>query len=172
MKQPSSQSQDNSADSKATVTVKPMRFREAREVHRVFVKALLQHFEHFDDSYKQAVLAQNTLASLARAALTPSRVILVAKDQTAIIGYMIASVPRDKNGQLYWLFVDSAYRGQNIGLMLLSRGLKVMKTKGAHTATLVTHDHAKYYARQGFKLIEKVPDGKYIKYVLTYDLNR
>lgn len=149
-----------------------MRLRDARRVHQVFVDALMAHFEHFDDSYKQSVLADNTLVGMAWAAVHPRRIILVAKDNAKIIGYIIASVPRDKNGQMYWLFVDPAYRGQNIGLQLLSRGLKEMAARGAHTASLVTHDHAKYYARQGFRLIEKIPDGQYTKYVLAYDLSR
>jgi N-acetylglutamate synthase-like GNAT family acetyltransferase len=115
-------------------------------------------------------LAENNLWSMVKGVVHPRRILLVAKDRGRIIGYVIGSVPAGGHGQIYWLFVGPDYRGQNVGLALLSRILKVMQAKGAKRATLITHDHAPYYARQGFKLIEKVQDGKATKYVLSYHL--
>ncbi len=156
----------------AAATIAPLRLRDAREAHAVFVNALLHDFDYFDSAYKQVVLAENNLVSMMRAVLLPSRLLLVAKDQGRIVGYVIGSVPKNGNGQIYWLFVDRAYRGQNLGLALLSRILKIMAAKGASQAALITHDHATYYARQGFKMIEQVPDGRHTRYVLTYTFER
>jgi ribosomal protein S18 acetylase RimI-like enzyme len=154
------------------VTVEALRLRHTRQAHNVFEDALLHHFAYFDMDYKQRVLADNSLGRMVRAVLRPSRIILVARDQGRIIGYVIGSAPRDGNAQVYWLFVKPEYRGQNVGLMLLSRALKQMTAKGAHTATLITHDHAKYYARQGFRLIKTMPAGGTMNYILSYDLRR
>jgi ribosomal protein S18 acetylase RimI-like enzyme len=152
------------------IIIQPLRLHESHRAHALFVDALTNHFDYFDDSYRQQVLAENTLWSMMKGTVHPNRVLLVAKDQGRIIGYVIGSTPPQSHAQIYWLFVDPAYRGQNVGLALLSRILKHMRNKGADKASLVTHDHAKYYARQGFKLIRKEHDGKIIKYVLTYSL--
>jgi len=154
------------------IRVAPLRLRQAREAHSVFTDALMNHFTYFDAGYKQKVLAENSLAKMMRGVFRPSRLLLVAQHGDRIIGYVIASVPRNGNGQVYWLFVNPDYRGQNIGLMLLSRALRIMAAKGAHTATLITHDHAKYYARQGFRLIKQVSEGSAMHYILSYDLRR
>ncbi len=150
------------------VIIEPLRLRNVHEAQAVFVEALMNHFDYFDDTYKQMVLAQHQPEHLVRTVLHRRRFMLVAKLQGRIIGYVIGSVPRDGRGQIYWLFVDPNVRGRNIGLMLLSRILRAMQRKGATEAQLVTHDHAKYYARQGFRLVKKIKNGTLIEYVLAY----
>ncbi len=158
------------AKSSVSVRIQPLRLSDTHRARAIFVDALLNHFEHFEPSYKQTVLAENSWWNMVKGVMHPRRILLVAKDGGRIIGYVIGSVPSGAHAQVYWLFVDPAYRGQNIGLALLSQILKRMRAKGARNATLVTHDHAKYYARQGFKLIERIPDGQAVKYVLSYPL--
>ena len=153
-----------------TITIQPLRLIEARRAHALFVDALTHHFGYFNTAYRQQVLAENTWWSMVKGVIHPRRLLLVAKDGSRVIGYVIGSIPPDQHAQIYWLFVDPDYRGQNIGLALLSRMLKVMRAKGAAKASLLTHDHAKYYARQGFKLVRKEHDGKIDTYVLTYSL--
>ena len=153
------------------IEITPLRLWEAHRARRVFVDALLNHFDYFEPAYKQTVLAQNSYLRMAMGALRPSRLLLVAKHEGRIMGYIIGSVPADKHAQIYWLYVDPACRGENVGLGLLSRLLKSMAALGATEATLVTHGYTKYYARQGFKLIQKVKQGGVDAYVLTYPLN-
>jgi ribosomal protein S18 acetylase RimI-like enzyme len=160
----------SSQSGESKVVIRPLRLSEARRAHGLFVDALTNHFDYFDEAYRRRVLGENTWGSMLRAVLHPRRVILVAKDGRRVIGYVIGSVPSDQHAQVYWLFVSPDYRGQNIGLALLSRILKVMRAQGATKASLLTHDHAKYYLRQGFKLIRKEHDGKIETYVLSYPL--
>lgn len=147
-----------------------MKLRDVLATHRVFRDALQNHFDYFDEAFRRNVLASNRPYHLAAAAIHPSRMVLVAKDGRNIIGYAIGSVPKGGNGQIYWLFVNPDFRGQNLGLKLLSRIMAAMSAKGATEAILVTHTHAKYYARQGFKHVRTVRTGGQIGYVLKYKL--
>jgi N-acetylglutamate synthase-like GNAT family acetyltransferase len=160
----------DSASAKHVIEITPLRLWEAHIARRVFADALLNHFDYFEPAYKSKVLAQNSYLHMAMGVLRPSRLLLVAKHEGRIVGYIIGSVPSDKHAQIYWLYVDPMCRGENIGLGLLSRLLKSMAALGATEATLVTHGYTKYYARQGFKLIQKVKQGGVDAYVLTYPL--
>ncbi len=149
-----------------------MRLRDAAETRRVFVDAVQNHFEYFDQEYRQQILAKNTTFRLALAGLRPRRIVLVAKHRNKIVGYCIASCPKDGIAQIYWLFVDPTLRGSNIGLRLLSRSLKLMEQSGASEAVLVTHNYADYYARQGFKRIKTSMRGEFEEYTLSYPLGK
>ena len=149
-----------------------MRLRDVAETRRVFVDAVQHHFDYFDEQYRQQILVKNNTLRLALAGLRPRRIVLVAKHRNKIVGYCIASSPKDGRAQIYWLFVDPTLRGSNIGLRLLSRTLKLMEQSGASEAVLVTHNYADYYARQGFKRIETTKRGEVEEYTLSYRLGK
>jgi ribosomal protein S18 acetylase RimI-like enzyme len=155
-----------------TIHITPMRLRDVKETRRVFVDAVENHFDYFDADYRAQVLHDNSLIRLAFAGLRPSRIVLVAKHRDSIVGYCIGSIPRDGHAQIYWLFVNPTLRGSNIGLRLLSRILKNMEQAGSHEATLITHNYATYYARQGFKQGEIVKRGEVEEYILSYPLGK
>ena len=147
-----------------------MRLRDARETHDVFVDAVMNHFEYFDENYRTEVLKTNSLLRLAFAGLRPRRIVLVAKHRDKIVGYCIGATPKDGRAQIYWLFVDPTLRGSNIGLKLLSRTLKLMEQAGANEATLITRNYDKYYARQGFNRRDTIKRGDVDEYILSYPL--
>ncbi|MEO7617240.1 MAG: GNAT family N-acetyltransferase [Candidatus Saccharibacteria bacterium] len=153
-----------------TIQITPMRLRDVKETRRVFVDAVENHFDYFDADYRAQVLRDNSLPRLAFAGLRAGRIVLVAKHRDRIVGYCIGSIPKDGHAQIYWLFVDPTLRGSNIGLRLLSRILKMMEQAGSSEATLITHNYATYYARQGFKQLETVKRGKIEEYILSYPL--
>lgn len=153
-----------------TIHISPMRLREVRETRRVFVDAVENHFDYFDAGYRAQVLKDNTVPRLAFAGLRPRRIVLVAKHRDKIVGYCIGSIPKNGNAQVYWLFVNPTLRGSNIGLRLLSRILKIMEQAGSHEATLITHNYATYYARQGFKQKSVIKRGEVEEYILSYPL--
>jgi ribosomal protein S18 acetylase RimI-like enzyme len=149
-----------------------MRLRDVAETRRIFVDAVQNHFDYFDAPYRAEILKSNSTLRLAMAGLRPRRIVLLAKHRDKIVGYCIASSPKDGRAQIYWLFVDPTLRGSNIGLRLLSRSLKIMEQSGASEAVLVTHNYADYYARQGFKRLETTKRGDIEEHTLSYPLGK
>ena len=144
------------------IVIREARLGEVRALEALFVQAVHSHFSYFPAPVRDQVIAQHRSWPLARAVMHPRRVVLIARQAGRLIGYAIGSVPAGSSGQLYWLYVDPEFRGQNIGLSLLSRMLKVQRLKGAVEIILATHDHRRYYERQGFtylerRLIDEVP---------------
>ena len=122
-------------------------------LNRLFVNAVHNHFQYFPDHVRQRVIRDHSLWRLALAAADPRRVVLTAKQDHRIIGYAIGAKPTTGPAQLYWLYVEPDHRGSNIGLSLLSRMLKHLGAKGATDVSIATHDHRRYYERQGFKWV-------------------
>lgn len=158
--------------SHSTVKIMPMSLRDIVETRRVFVDAVENHFEYLDPQYRKEVLRSNSLLHLALSAVRPRRYVLVSKHRGRIVGYVIGSAPRDGRAQIYWLFVDPSLRGSNIGLKLLSRILKLIEQSGATEAVLITHSYAKYYMRQGFKLVDTVKRGDVEEYILSFPMGK
>lgn len=151
-----------------TIKVMPMSLRDVVETHKVFVNAVEGHFEYLDDAHRRDVLRTNSLPRLALTLVRPRRVILVAKHRGQIVGYVIGSIPKSGRAQIYWLFVAPGLRGSNIGLRLLSRLLAMMERAGAESASLVTYKYAKYYTRQGFRLVDKIQHDGIEEYILNF----
>lgn len=128
---------------------------DLRSLNRLFVQAVRSHFAYFPDDVQDQVIRDHRLLQLAKAILHPQRLVLVARQNGKLVGYAIGSAPKGGSGQLYWLYVDPSCRGQNIGLSLLSRALKQLAQQGANEVVLATHDHRRYYERQGFGFVER-----------------
>jgi predicted N-acetyltransferase YhbS len=124
-------------------------------LNRLFSRAVTQHFSYFPESVQRKVIRDHSIPRLIRATIDPRRVILVAKCEGKIIGYAIGAAPAVGPAQLFWLYVDLKFRGENTGLSLLSRMLKHLAAMGARQVSIATHDHRAYYERQGFKFAEK-----------------
>ncbi|MBW3537903.1 GNAT family N-acetyltransferase [Candidatus Parcubacteria bacterium] len=122
-------------------------------MHRLLTRAVQTSFNYFPADYQRQVIRGNSPLRLFRSLLQPSRKVLVATSGGNIIGYAIGSVPRNGNGQLYWLYVKPDFRGQKAGAGLLSRMLELQRTQGAHEVIVVTHDYRQYYERRGFSYL-------------------
>jgi predicted N-acetyltransferase YhbS len=122
-------------------------------LRRLFVGAVHNHFQYFPDHVRRRVIQEHSLWRLTMAAVDPKRVVLTAKSDNRIIGYAIGTAPKVGPAQLFWLYVEPDQRGKNLGLSLLSRMLKTLGAKGAAEVSLATHDHRRYYERQGFKWV-------------------
>ena len=116
----------------------------------MFVEAVRLHFTYFPDEIQNKVIADHRKTKLLLAALHPRRIVLTAHHDGQLVGYAIGSVPKGGQGQLFWLYVDPSRRGSNTGLALLGRMLRSQRMLGARDVTLATHDHRRYYERQGF----------------------
>ena len=141
-------------------------------LNRLFTHAVRQHFSYFPGDQQEIVIRDHSVAKLLLAALHPRRILLVARFGGRIVGYAIGSVPAAGPGQMYWLYVDPDHRGQNTGLKLLSRMLKLQRHKGATAVVLATHDHRRYYERQGFDFVEQRQVNGVPMDILTYPLER
>ncbi len=129
-------------------------------VNRLFKHAVDAHFAYFPPAVRARVISEHSLPKLLLATIDRRRVVLIAKSRGHVIGYAIGAAPTTGPAQMYWLYVDPEFRGANIGLSLLSRMLKLLGDKGAHVVSIATHDHRRYYERQGFKFARKtVVDG-------------
>lgn len=124
--------------------------REMAALRRLFIEAVGGHFGYYPQEYRELILAQNRMHHLALAHLHPRRPVYVAEQNGRLMGYVIAG--RDgEAGHIYWLYVDPTSRGQNLGLKLLTRALRDFERQGLSRVELNTHDHQRYYGRQGFK---------------------
>ena len=128
----------------------------------MFVEAVRLHFTYFPEAVQNKVIADHRNHKLLLAALHPRRIVLTARHDGQLVGYAIGSVPKNGQGQLFWLYVDPSRRGSNTGLALLGRMLRSQRALGARDVTLATHDHRRYYERQGFvrrdgRLVDGVP---------------
>lgn len=120
-------------------------------LHRMFVRAVEEHFNYFPPDTRAQVARDHSLLKLALGTADRRRVMLVAHQDGLMIGYAIGAAPATGPAQLFWLYVEPGHRGRNTGLKLLSRMLKVLAERGATLVSLATHDHRRYYERQGFK---------------------
>jgi ribosomal protein S18 acetylase RimI-like enzyme len=122
---------------------------------RLFAHAVETNFTYFPPEVRSKIIRDHSLAKLFLAVVDYRRVILTARlPNGEIIGYAIGAAPVSGPAQLFWLYVKPDHRGANIGLSLLSRMLKLLNDKGAQTVTIATHDHRRYYERQGFSFLE------------------
>lgn len=124
-------------------------------LNRLFTSAVGIHFTYFSPEVQRRVIRDHSVLRLALATVDPRRVILTARADRKIIGYAIGAAPTKGPAQLFWLYVDPAYRGANTGLSLLSRMLRYLAAKGSRIVSIATHDHRAYYERQGFKFVEQ-----------------
>ena len=131
--------------------IAPVRLRELVKLQRMFERAVREHFAYFPQSVQRQVIREHSLVRLTKAWTDPRRVMLVARSRGELAGYCIAAVPPVGPAQLFWLYVEPAHRGTNTGLSLLSRTLQQMEQLGATNIFLATHDHRRYYERQGFR---------------------
>jgi predicted N-acetyltransferase YhbS len=122
-------------------------------LNRLFTSAVEEHFSYFPSSVRRRVIREHSVSNLLKASLDSHRVVLVAYQDGKLIGYCLGAAPKSGPSQIYWLFVDPWYRGGNIGLNLLSKTIKILAEKGAQTISIATHDHRRYYERQGFKFV-------------------
>lgn len=150
----------------------PIKLRDIPALHRMFVSAVRTHFSYFPVIEQEQVIRSHRMHKLLLAAIHPRRVILTAYHGGELVGYAIGSVPKNRNGQLFWLFVDPSRRGNNTGLTMLSRMLRVQSELGATEVTLATHDHRRYYERQGFVWRDAYPvDGVQMD-IMTFKLGK
>lgn len=140
------------------------------DLNRMFAHAVDAHFAYFSEPVRRRVVREHTIPKLFLAAVDHRRIILVARAGDQLIGYAIGAVPQSGPAQIYWLYVDPNHRGQNTGLKLLSRMLKLQEAKGAREVSIATHDHRRYYERQGFVRVDnKMVDGVNMD-ILTYKI--
>ena len=129
--------------------VRRPKLREMTALRNLFVEAVGGHFGYYPLEYRSTILRQNRLYHLALAHLHPRRPVYVAADEGQLLGYVIAGHD-GRAGHIYWLYVDPTSRGQNLGLKLLSKALRDFERQGITRVELNTHDHQRYYRRQGF----------------------
>jgi predicted N-acetyltransferase YhbS len=140
-------------------------------LNRLFTSAVEAHFGYFPPSVRRRVIQEHSVPKLLKATLDRRRVVLVAYRDGKIIGYCLGAAPKEGPAQIYWLFVDPGYRGSNVGLNLLSRTLKLLASKGAETISIATHDHRRYYERQGFKFLKNTTIDSVKLDILTFKVN-
>ena len=150
----------------------PIKLRHIPALHRIFVSAVRTHFAYFPEVEQNRVIHDHQPLKLLLAAIHPRRIILAAYHGGELVGYAIGSVPKNCKGQLFWLFVDPSRRGNNTGLTLLSRMLRIQGQLGATEVLLATHDHRRYYERQGFVWCDTYPVSGVPMDIMTFKLGQ
>lgn len=135
----------------AKVIVAEASFIRLPALRRLFREAVWDHFTYFPTDVQRRVISDHSLPKLMLATADPRRIILTAYQGGRLIGYCLGAVPKIGAAQIYWLFVHPDCRGNNVGLTLLSRMLRLLEARGADQVAIATHDHRHYYERQGFK---------------------
>lgn len=140
------------------VSVAPASLRHLPALAALFRRAVETDFNYFPPAVIAQTLAQGSLLRLGIAILKPQRVVLVAREGSTLIGFLIGSVPDDKNAQIYWLYVSDEGRGKGVGSRLLQVGIESMKARGARQVSLETHNRTQYYLERGFRVVREEPD--------------
>jgi ribosomal protein S18 acetylase RimI-like enzyme len=139
---------------------------------RLFAYAVRSNFAYFSDAVQDRVIRDHAVPRLMLAWVDPRRILLTARRRGEIVGYAIGAVPAHGPAQLFWLYVSPDHRGANIGLSLLSRMLKIQAAKGARDISLATHDHRRYYERQGFKFSHRATVDGVDMDILTFKVTK
>ncbi len=132
------------------ITITAPSLTDIMALRRLFKVALQVDFQYFPAAYAKEISAQNSMLRLASGRYQKDRALLVAKRGRYVIGYAIGSLTPNRNGELYWLYVDRPERGRKVGVQLLHAAIKELRWRGAERVTLVTYDLKDYYQRQGF----------------------
>ncbi len=127
------------------------RLRDVRQLRTLFVRSLETDFPYFPGSYKAEVNRQHSQLSLAASLLKKQRLIILARVQNQMAGYIIASGHADGVGEIYWLYVQPAYRRYGLGRGLVVRTLKDLHRLDMQAVRLMTYDSDNYYAKFGFR---------------------
>jgi ribosomal protein S18 acetylase RimI-like enzyme len=142
------------------IVISEARLYQLPALNRLFVGAVKQHFDYFALDVRTKVIRDHSLLRLVLASADRRRVVLVATAGRRIVGYAIGASPANGPAQLFWLYVEPDHRGSNTGLSLLSRMIKLLGARGAKVVSIATHEHRRYYERQGFKFVRNmVVDG-------------
>jgi ribosomal protein S18 acetylase RimI-like enzyme len=161
-----------SAEPTSRVTISEASLVSLPELKRLFDRAVRDHFTYFDEPVRRRVMNEHGLRKLLFAKVDPRRVVLLARTEGRIIGYAIGAAPKTGPAQLFWLYVEPGHRGSNIGLSLLSRMLKLLGVRGARVVSIATHDHRRYYQRQGFQFLKKTKVDGVDMDILTFSIKR
>ncbi len=149
--------------------IRPPRLSEIIPLQRLFSGALDRSFGYFSRDYRHRVERDNTILRILAGRLHRRRIILIARHHGKLVGYLFGSVEQGK-GHIFWLYVDPAARGSNVGLALLAKSLRIMRDMGAAEAELATYDHRHYYERQGFVTVDSRHEGGVKIDVMRYRL--
>jgi len=133
------------------VVVGPPTVRDIALLRKLFRQALRDDFQYFSPAYIDQISRQNNFWHLLMGRRKLERSMHVAKRNHHIIGYALGSLTPQRNGELYWLYVDPTQRTSNVGDALLKAVVSDMRAKGATKLTLVTYDLKDYYLRHGFQ---------------------
>lgn len=154
---------------KKTVIRRPRPW-EAPPLKRLFSYAIDQSFDYFEPRYRLRVQRANTTLKILAGTLRRDRIILIARQDGNLAGYLFGAVDEKGIGHIFWLYVAPEARGSNVGLALLARSLRIMRDRGAEAAELATYDHRTYYERQGFIYRDQREEGGCRINVLRYPL--
>lgn len=135
---------------RSDIQIRRPKVTELAALRRLFARAVREHFNYFPVRYQEEILREHSHWRLLLARLNRHRALYVVLASGQLSGYVLAGYGRGE-GHIYWLFVSPDLRGGNLGVQLLQRALEQLRRDGARRVVLNTHDHEKYYLRQGFK---------------------
>lgn len=136
------------------VSISLVKLREIPAVRRQFIDAIHGSFRYISPAYSDKILQHNSLLRLYGSHFRPDRSIAVARNGGRVIGYAIGGITGGL-ANLFWLYVDPSYRGQQIGLKLLQFFCDECQNKGATKIALSTYDHEEFYKQFGFITLDE-----------------
>lgn len=135
---------------KTTTTIEPLRGGDVAALRRLFLHALDTDFHYFPYEYRHEISQQNRKRHFITSLLRKGRIIYVAKENSQLIGYIVAGMLPGKVGYIYWLYVDPTTRGKRVGVQLVQRTIAAMRRENAKKVVLVTYNFDGYYKKLGF----------------------
>ena len=151
------------------IRIQPLRLSEVNALRRLFVSALDADFKYIDGIHRAIIKRQNARRHLTMAVFKPTRKVFLAWQGADLVGYIIAGLAPNDSSNVDWLYIKPDLRGNNIGLKLLSKTMRVLMERGAKNITLVTYAYTSYYARQGFSVVRKVESDGIEQDLMRYD---
>ncbi len=139
-------------------------------LHNLFVHALETDFAYFSPVYREEVRNTNRVSRLRLATIHPQRLVLGLYNQAELIGYSISGIQANNTAFLFWMYVNSDYRGQGYGRDLLISTEDTLRQKRVDAISLITHNQQHFYERHGFEFDKILPE--YIAGVDMYSMQK
>ncbi len=139
-------------------------------LHSLFEYALETDFAYFAPVYRAEVRNTNKLSRLRLATIHPKRIILGLYNKAELIGYSMSGIQSDNTAFLFWMYVNSGYRGQGLGRDLLISTENLLHRRNVDSISLITHNQQHFYERLGFEFEKILPE--YIAGVDMYAMQK
>lgn len=137
------------------LNLRKMKLTDVITMNKLFVQSVDDSFGYFPSYYKKKLCKEHNLPRLVKAYFSPKARFSLLSTAGHDIGYCLLRTQANR-AYLYWMYVQSGYRGLRAGEKLLFAALENARHLGMEVVELVTHDKEGFYLKYGFVPIKRI----------------